>query len=151
MLLTIHEHLGSPQVFGGVLVALLVSFLCCLFFPFFFLLYLSSSCVSSVYNLPLSLDCPFSMADSVFSNVYLLRGGVGPIKLVEPSTYYWSGITKPYKWSVIYLCVRCIDCASFYHFAIWFWNCSESVVYFCNMGDLIYLLLLVHLDQRCRL
>ena len=30
----------------------------------------------------------------------------------------------------MYLCVKCINfCASFYHFSIGFWNCSDSVVW----------------------
>jgi len=31
---------------------------------------------------------------------------------------------------VMYLCVRDIDCASFYNFSIGFGNCSNSVVFF---------------------
>ena len=40
-MLTLREHLGLAPVFGGVHVAHLVSFLCCVVF----LLFLSSSCV----------------------------------------------------------------------------------------------------------
>jgi len=30
----------------------------------------------------------------------------------------------------MYMCVRCINFASFYDFSVEFWNCSDSVVYF---------------------
>ena len=30
----------------------------------------------------------------------------------------------------MYLCVKGVDISSFYDFDIWFWNCSDSVVFF---------------------
>ena len=55
-----HGNLGSPPVYtGGVNVAHLFSFLCCVF------------CHLLVYPmLPVSLDCPFRIIPSVFSNIY---------------------------------------------------------------------------------
>jgi len=59
----IREHLDSPPDVGGVRVAHLYSFLCFVLFVFILCL---------VYPmLPVSLDCPFLIAPSVFSNVYL--------------------------------------------------------------------------------
>jgi hypothetical protein len=37
-LLTLHEHMGSPPVFGGVHVDHLFSFMCCVFIVFVFVL-----------------------------------------------------------------------------------------------------------------
>ena len=45
------------------------------------------------------------------------------------STFYWSACTKPEKWTVIYLYVTGID------FDIWFWNCSDSVVFVVFLLD----------------
>jgi len=66
-LFTLREHLDSLQVFGWARVAHIFSFLCYAFLLLFlFVLYL-------VYPmLPVSLDCPFLIAPSGFSNVYLL-------------------------------------------------------------------------------
>ena len=74
-----HRRLGSPLVFGEVRVAHLFSFLCCVFggvsvaHLFSFL-----CCVLFVFilclmcpMLPVSLDCPFLVAPSVFSNFYI--------------------------------------------------------------------------------
>jgi hypothetical protein len=53
---------GFTPVFGGVHVAHLFNFLCCVLFVFVLCL---------VYPLlPVSLDCPFLIVPSVFSNVY---------------------------------------------------------------------------------
>jgi hypothetical protein len=38
-------------------------------------------------------------------------------------------VPKTGQWAVMYLCVRSIDFASFYDFDIWYWNCSDSVVF----------------------
>ena len=58
-----------PQVnhtfVGEVRVAHLLSFLCCIFILFVFVLFLMYPV------LPVSLDCPFLIAPSVFSNVYV--------------------------------------------------------------------------------
>ena len=40
--------------------------------------------------------------------------------------FNWSACTKPRKWAVMYLCVRCIDFTFCYDFDIWIWNCSYS-------------------------
>jgi hypothetical protein len=66
-LLILCVHLGSPMVFGGVSVAHLELFssLCCVFVLFVFVLCLVCP------MLPVSLDCPFLIAPSIFSNVYL--------------------------------------------------------------------------------
>ena len=62
-LLTPREPLVSPYVFGGVRVARLCSFQGCVFALFVFV-------VCLVYPmLPVSMDCPFLIAPSVFSNV----------------------------------------------------------------------------------
>ena len=59
--------LGSHPVFDGVRVAYRFSFLCCVFVLFVFVL-------SFVYPLlTYSLNCPFLIAPSVFSNVYVLH------------------------------------------------------------------------------
>jgi len=52
-LLTLPDHLGSPPVFGGVYVAHLLSFMCCVFCFVCIILYLVCP------MLPVSLDCPF--------------------------------------------------------------------------------------------
>jgi len=66
-LLTVHEHLSSHPVFGGVPVGHLFSFLCCVFVLFAFVL-------CRVYSImPVSLDCPFLISRSVFLNVYLIE------------------------------------------------------------------------------
>ena len=54
------RHLGSPPVSGGIHVAHLFSLMCCVF------------CCTLLVVCPVSLDCPFLIAPSVFSNVYLL-------------------------------------------------------------------------------
>ena len=54
------------------------------------------------------------------------RGILGLFKF-NPATCYWSACAKPRKWSVVYMCVRCIDFAFFYDFDIWFWNSSDGV------------------------
>jgi len=74
--------------------------------------------VCLVYSkLSVSLDRPFLISPTVFSNVYF-------------SHFYWSACTKPRKWTVMYLCLRGIDLTSFYDFDFWFWNCFDSVVFF---------------------
>jgi hypothetical protein len=45
-------------------------------------------------------------------------------------SFSWNGCSKPGKWAVVYLRVRGIDLTSFCDFDIWFWNCSDSVVFF---------------------
>ena len=53
---TLPEHMGTPQLFGGVRVALLFSVLCCF--------------VCVLYPmLTVSLDCPSLISPSVFSNL----------------------------------------------------------------------------------
>jgi len=60
-LLSIREHLDSPD-FGGLCIAHLSSFLCCVLFVFVLCL---------VYPmLIVSLDCPFLIAPSNIDNVY---------------------------------------------------------------------------------
>ena len=44
---------------------------------------------------------------------------------------YWSAWTKPVKWTVMYLCDRGINFASFFDFDIWLCSCSASMVFFC--------------------
>ena len=56
---------GFILVFGGVCIAHLFTFLCCVFALRVFVLCLAYP------MLPLSLDCPFSIAPSVFFNIYL--------------------------------------------------------------------------------
>jgi len=41
-----------------------------------------------------------------------------------------SASTMPGKWTVMYLCVRGVECASFYDYSIGSWKCSDSVVFF---------------------
>ena len=43
--------------------------------------------------------------------------------------FYWSAYTKPGKCVVMCLCAMGINFSSFYDFNIWFWNCSDSVVF----------------------
>jgi len=61
-LLTLLKHLGWLPIFGGVHVAHLFSFLCCVLSVFVLCLVCPM--------LPVFLDCPFLIALSVFSNVY---------------------------------------------------------------------------------
>jgi hypothetical protein len=65
-LLILREHVGLPSVFGGIRVAHLLSFcvVLCRFVLFVFVLCLMCPL------LPVSLDCPFLIAPSVFSNVH---------------------------------------------------------------------------------
>jgi len=56
------NHLGWLPIFGGVHVAHLFSFLCCVLFVFVLCLVCPM--------LPVSLDCQFLIALSLFSNVY---------------------------------------------------------------------------------
>jgi len=50
--------------------------------------------------------------------------------LFNPDTFcYWSACIKTGKWSVMYLCVRGIDFASFDYFDICLWNCPDDVVF----------------------
>jgi len=60
-----------------------------------------------------------------------LREGGGCVHKTSltPATFYSSACTKPGQKVGMYLCVRGIDCASFYDFDIWFWNCFVSVVF----------------------
>jgi len=74
---TSYVPFGSTWVFGGVRVAHPFSFLCCVFVLFVFVL-------CPVYPmLPVSLDCPFLIAPSVFSNVYLQTSSIIPLLQVE--------------------------------------------------------------------
>jgi hypothetical protein len=45
----------------------------------------------------------------------------------NPTTCYWSDCIKPGKWAIMYtcMCVKGIDIAYFYNFALGFWNCSD--------------------------
>ena len=51
-------------------------------------------------------------------------------KIPDFFTLYRSACTMPGKWAVMCLSVRGIKFASFCDFDIWFWNCSDSVVFF---------------------
>ena len=64
-LITLREHMGSPQVFGGVRVTHLFRLLCVLCFCALFVFVL---CLVRAM-LPMSLDCPFLVVQSVFFNV----------------------------------------------------------------------------------
>ena len=66
-LFTCHEHLGSPPVFGGVRVAHLFSFLCCVVLFCFVCLRLESCVngVASVSGLSI-LDCPIGFLYHLF-------------------------------------------------------------------------------------
>jgi hypothetical protein len=66
-LLTPRGHRGSLPAFGGICAAHLFRFLCCVLF-----FCLSSSRVLSIQILSVSLDCPFLISPSVFSNVYII-------------------------------------------------------------------------------
>ena len=59
-----------------------------------------------------------------FYQMYLFNY-VDPIKNVYPHT-----LPKPGKWAVVYLWDMYVDLASFYNFDIWFWSCSDRVVFF---------------------
>ena len=75
------EHLGSHLVFGGVCIAHLFSFLCC---DFCFVCLRPVSCVPL---LPVSLDCPFLIASSVFSNIYFIFWGWENKPLIKTLIY----------------------------------------------------------------
>ena len=61
--------MGSSPVFGRVRVAHLLRFMCCGFFWGFLCVFLRPvSCVPNV-----ACDCPFLIAPSGFSNVYLVK------------------------------------------------------------------------------
>ena len=53
----------------------------------------------------------------------------GSYNYLNINSCYWSACTKPGMSVVMYLCTWCINFASFYNFDIWFWICSDSVVY----------------------
>ena len=79
---TLHRHMGSPPVFGGVRVAHLSSFLCCVVWYCVLVLFsLFSSCVIVFPMLTVSLDCPFLIVPSDFFNVYLFQKHVVFMKL----------------------------------------------------------------------
>jgi hypothetical protein len=81
-----------------------------------FVLYVLALCLVNSM-LPVSLDCSFLIAPSLFSSAYRRT------------------CTKPEKWAVMYLCFRGIHFTSLYHFDIEFWNCSDSMVFFfCSMA-----------------
>jgi hypothetical protein len=62
-----------------------------------------------------------------FHNLTTLRRGGGElIKLVIPRHFL---VPVPNQECVMYLCVRDIDFVCFYDFPIWFWNCSDIVVF----------------------
>ena len=67
-LLILREHHSSHPVFDGINVAHLFNFLCCVLFCVAFVLVLCIVCPM----LPVSLDWPFLIALSVFSNVYFI-------------------------------------------------------------------------------
>jgi hypothetical protein len=45
------------------------------------------------------------------------------------SVLFCNACVKPGNWAVMYLRVSGIYFAYFYHFSIWFWKCSDSVVF----------------------
>jgi hypothetical protein len=67
-LLTLRELIVSAPVFGGIRVALLLSFLCCVML--FYVLFVFVLCLVC-QMLPMSLDCLFLIAPLVFFDVYL--------------------------------------------------------------------------------
>ena len=68
-MLPFREYLGSPLVFGGVHVAHHFSFLCYIVY-FVIVLFVFVLCLLCPV-LSVSLGCPFLIAPSVFSIVYL--------------------------------------------------------------------------------
>jgi hypothetical protein len=73
------------------------------------------------------LTCGKHLHDCIIS---LIRGDwAHKTSLVNLPTIYGSACSKPGKWAVMYLYVRATNIASFYDFDIWFWNCSDSVVF----------------------
>ena len=62
-LYTVREHLGSPSISGEVRFAHLFSFVQC------FVLFVFVMCLVGPMS-PVSLNCPFLICPSVFSNVY---------------------------------------------------------------------------------
>ena len=85
-----------PQMFGGVCVAHLFSFL----LHFYFV------CLHSVYPiLPVSLDCPFLVTPSVFSNVYLTSSKqyFSYIHDKNELTVYKQYIMQVHWWHYIYI------------------------------------------------
>ena len=60
------DHLVAPHVFVGVRVVHIFSFLCCVVF-----LFVCLRPVSRYPMLPVSLDCLFLIAPSVFTYIYL--------------------------------------------------------------------------------
>ena len=73
-LLILRENQDSPPVFGRVLVAHHFSLLCCV--VFIFELWLVCP------QLPMSLDCPFLIAPSVFSFFYLTKNNNNSIFVI---------------------------------------------------------------------
>jgi hypothetical protein len=71
-LLTLREQLCSPLVFGGIRVAHLFSFLCCVFDLFVFVLCL-------VYPmLSVSLDCPYRISIYPLGFLWIVHTGLPP-------------------------------------------------------------------------
>ena len=63
-------RIGVDEYMGFICVAHLSSFLCCVVFLCFVLCLSSSYVLCSMF--PMSLDCPFFIAPSVFSDVYFI-------------------------------------------------------------------------------
>ena len=64
-MLSLNGPLGSPSICGGVRFANRLSFLCCIFVLFVFVMCLVYAMLS------VSLDCPFFIAPSVFSRSFI--------------------------------------------------------------------------------
>jgi len=174
-LLTLHEYLSSPPVFGGVRVAHLFSFfLCCpimcvyvlscvlwcplqfphkndvwifftssglyggfvLFTLFLFVCVLWCPthialcfcfvCLRLVYPmLPVSLDCPFLVASSVFSNVYFINIIIYYTAII---TIQWETLIYD-MWSSFQHCITGSLICPFCTVVIW----GITLVYFCRL------------------
>jgi hypothetical protein len=109
-LLTLREHLCSLLGFGGVCGAHLFSFCVMLLILFVFVLFL----VCPV--LAVSLDCPFLIVSSVFSNVYF------GLSILEGPSWSWSDGS----WIYNYLCNQFLSPLTLWvrtpHMARCIWN-----------------------------
>jgi len=93
-LLTLHNHLGSPPVFGGVGVAHLFSFLCCVFC---FVCLLPVSCVPNIASCSgLSILCWSFGFLLTFTSSYSLQWG----NRCKPSIVLWQSIVPPFTYIV---------------------------------------------------
>ena len=91
---------------------------------------------------PLNVHLMLTRSKQLHENIMSRNGDVWAQKSTLTDSDYPFGIFKLFltpprlmeepgqRWGVMYLCISGIDFSSFYDFDIWFWNCSDSVIFF---------------------